>query len=157
FQICEHVAVGCTPKPFGRQAAVVPVYRQNTAETRGGIQYLLEDGGGGARGKLEPRGVEERGVHDVQRQFQQLRGAQWPVYLRRSCAIANGFVVTHSGIVRGAGLFEGDGRVLVEVQPVHPYAGLYRPGQLSNLLQLNASARTVGPCVDSVQPYFMPA
>ena len=76
------------------------------------------------------------------------------VSLRRAGTISNCFPVANGRVVGRFRLLQGHGRLLVIVEPVHPYADFGGTRQAPNLFEFFAAPGAVEPCVDPVQSDF---
>src|SRR5205823_4226147 len=126
------------PEPLRRVTPVVPERRQHAAETSGVVDQVLAACPGVGLTKVEPVGIEERSILDVQRKLEKMLRAGRTERLGGAAAISDRLVVADAGIVRVTCLLQRAKGLLVAEQPVHPDADRGLAGHRGESLQLGA-------------------
>src|SRR5262252_4005068 len=102
----NQITVRATPQPLWRQAAIVPIHRQDTAEVADVVFHFAESGLSFSGGEVEISSIKQRRVHDVQREFEQLTRAKRPIDLSGAGSVSHGVVKADGRVVSGPGLFK---------------------------------------------------
>ena len=106
------------------------------------------------KGKIEMAGVKQRGIHDMQWEFEQPCRGERLEDLSGSRTISHGFIVSNRGVVNESCIFERYGSLTVIVQPVHPHPNFLGSRNSSNLLPFLSADGGIIPRINSMQPDF---
>src|SRR5579859_3346292 len=98
--------------------------------------------------------IEQRRVHDMERQFKQPGSSQGFIRLGGSRAIANRLVVANRRIVISSRALQGHWRLFIKVQPVYSHSDFLASRYSTNLIQFRTPSGTINPSVDTVGPNF---
>src|SRR5262249_51287940 len=107
-----------------RMAAVVPQDGEGATVTAHVLDEALAAGPRLGLRQVEPGGIEQRPVLDVQRELEQGRRAAGTKRLGRAVQIPDRLVVAETGVPGEAGLLEHARRLLVAAQPVQAHPDL---------------------------------
>src|SRR5437870_3034037 len=155
-ELVNQVDIEPIPQPLGRDAPIVPVDGHDPAEPMRILDDRPDQLPGLNSRKVEMGREKQCGVHHMQRQFEQAGRLERFKRLRCSCAIPDGFVVAHRGIVGEPCLFQSQRRVVIKIEPMHANPEALDARYPCDLIQLFTSFRALEPRVDSMEPYLTP-
>src|SRR6267378_890871 len=109
LQIIDRTAIAFPPQSLWREAPIMPIDRQATSEPDRVVPQLIEYFLCLAGGQSKVIWIEQRGIHRMQRKFEESLCRQWSIDLRCARTIAHRFVVANRRIVARASLFQASG------------------------------------------------